>query len=90
MNLFNKHNKLIPPPTFSLAACFPVITPFDVETIEIPSPFKILGKVSEEEYFRKPGVLIRCNFFMTGSFVCLSYFKAIFIIPCLFSVSSNL
>ena len=39
-------------------ACFPVMTPFEVETIEIPNPFKILGWLSAEVYFRRPGVLI--------------------------------
>jgi hypothetical protein len=30
---------------------------FDVETIAIPNPLRILGMVEELEYLRKPGLL---------------------------------
>jgi hypothetical protein len=36
----------------------PVIKPFDVETIAIPNPLRILGMEEELEYLRKPGLLI--------------------------------
>ena len=58
-----------------------VITPLEVETIAIPSPFNTLGISFAPTYLRKPGVLILWIFLITYSFVSLSYFKAILMVP---------
>ena len=48
------------------AAFFPVINPLEVDTIETPNPFNILGKLLESEYFLNPGLLIRWISLITG------------------------
>ncbi|MCY1251276.1 hypothetical protein D9M72_650160 [compost metagenome] len=66
---------------FNCLACFPVINPLDVETIAIPNPLRILGRLEAPAYLRKPGLLILWISLITGSLVSLSYFKAILIEP---------
>ena len=78
------------PPIFFFFASFPVITPIDVDMIDTPKPFKILGILLALEYFLNPGVEMRSIFLIIDSPVLTSYFKAILIFPCLFEVSINL
>jgi hypothetical protein len=63
--------------------------PFDVETMQMPKPFKTRGNSPELAYRRKPGVDNRFNSEMAGRFDLLSYRKAIFILPW-YPSSSNL
>jgi hypothetical protein len=67
------------PPTFNCFAFFPVIKPFDVETIAIPNPLRILGSKNLNIYVNL--VLILWISLITDSLVSLSYFKAILIEP---------
>jgi hypothetical protein len=48
--------QIISPPTFCFLASISVITPFGVDTIAIPSPPLIFGKLSALENILLPGL----------------------------------
>jgi hypothetical protein len=52
---------------FLARASLSVITPCDVDTIEIPSPFKTLGNSFDPAYFLSPGRLARLMLLIAGT-----------------------
>ena len=64
------------PPTLSSRATLSVTSPFDVEIIAIPKPFKTLGTCFESHVTLKPGLEILFNPEITFS-PFGPYFKAI-------------
>ena len=56
----------ISPPTFCFLASISVMTPFGVDTIAIPSPLFIFGRLSALEKILLPGFDIRSKVLITG------------------------
>ena len=59
--------QIISPPTFCFLASISVITPFGVDTIAIPKPLFIFGKLSADEKILLPGFDTLSKALITGS-----------------------
>jgi hypothetical protein len=58
--------QIISPPTFCFLASISVITPFGVDTIAIPNPLLILGRLSALEKILLPGLETLSIVLITG------------------------